>query len=279
MSNETMVGELTAEEITDISACPPNEAEQKMLNTISGMDTLIQAPEALALYRLCQKLPDNSKILEIGSYQGASTVAMGHAIKGKPIQIYCIDMWADYLNQEDFADFERSRISDDRKIIGNFMENTSFLGDQIKMMRGSSKDFGKMIAGQNFDLIFIDGGHDYESIYADIVMCMAALKPGGLLTGHDYHTMGHGVRQAVNELIGIAPSINVKNIIKETYIWFARVEHPGYELALLEISRIHTAGDVSGALKLAMATMQIYKTEELLNMTNLLKNSLGLTLE
>lgn len=275
MSNkESKVSELTVEDITDISARLPNESEQNMLNVLAGMDTLIQIPEALALYRLCQKLPDNSKILEIGSYQGSSTVAMGHAIKGKSIQIYCIDLWADYLNQDDFVDFERSRISDEKKIIGNFIDNTSFLGDQIKMMRGDSKDFGEMIAGQNFDLIFIDGCHDYESIRADIVMCMAALKPGGLLTGHDFHSMGHGVRQAVNELIGIAPSINVKNVIKETYIWFARIENPGYELALLEISRIHNAGDVTGALNLAMATMQIYKTEELLNITNILKNAL-----
>ena len=188
--------------------------------------------------------------------------------------MYCIDPWANYTSQEDFHCVEQSRIADDRKIIDSFMRNTAFLGDSIKMMRGFSTDFSGMIAGQNFDLIFIDGAHDYDSVKCDILMCLAALKPGGLLTGHDFHSMGHGVRQAVNELISLAPSITVKGVIDNTYIWFARVEQPAYELALHEVTELYRSGDVSGALHKAYAAWTCFKTEEVFTLISTLKSQL-----
>lgn len=217
---------LSSHELTDICFIPPNEIEQRVLDSIASMDCLTIAKDVLALYRLTSLLPDGTKILEIGSFKGASAAAMGHAIKGKNISLFCIDMWDSYLEQRDFALFEPHRIDGDKKVIAEFMENTAFMGPQIKMMRGKSADFASMLAGENFDFIFIDGAHDYVSVRADIFICMAALKPGGLLTGHDYHSMGHGVRQAVNELIREVPSIIVKGVIEGSYIWFANVEHP-----------------------------------------------------
>lgn len=265
---------LSCQEFIKLCAAAPTPDEQKMLDAIRSIDSLTNPQECLALYRLCSLLPEGSKILEIGSFNGASAVAMGYAIQGKNISIYCIDPWANYLKQEDLVLLERSRIADDNKIINSFMRNTSFLGNQIKMMRGLSSDFASMVAGQNFDLIFIDGAHDYDSVKNDILMCLAALKPEGLLAGHDYHSMGHGVRQAVNEMIGQVHSITIKGTIDETYIWFAGIDHPDYLLELNRISACYASGDVAAALILAKDALIRYKTEELVELTSLYKTTL-----
>lgn len=267
---------LTKEQIINICSAPASDAERVMLDAVRSIDSLTNQNESLALYRLCGMLPPGVRILEIGSFNGASAVAMGHAIQGKGTSIYCIDPWSNYVGQDDFASIERSRIADDRHIIDSFMRNTAFLGEQIKMMRGFSTDFAGMIAGQDFDLIFIDGAHDYDSVRGDILMCMAALKPGGLLLGHDYHSMGHGVRQAVNELIGCVPSLSVKGTIDDTFIWFARVEDPGYEITVTEVNDVYAAGDISRSLELALAALQRYKTSELYELAGVLKHKLAL---
>ena len=39
-----------------------------------------------------------------------------------------------------------------------------------------------------FDYIFIDAGHDYASVYRDLVEWWPKLKKGGIFAGHDYVT-------------------------------------------------------------------------------------------
>lgn len=273
--SEKITGEISAQGIIDICASNVNPDEQKMLDAVQAIDSLTNSHESLALYRLCSLLPEGARVLEIGSFNGASAVAMGYALKERNSSIYCIDPWSNYLGQDDFSCTAPERINDDKKIIDSFMKNTDFLGSHIKMMRGLSADFAGMIAGQNFDLIFIDGAHDYNSVRFDILACMAALKPGGLLTGHDFHSLGHGVRKAVNELLSIVPSITIKGVIKETYIWFAKVEQPAYEIELTAIADLYSTGDVPGALNKAFSALKIYKTDELLMLIANLKSKLA----
>lgn len=270
-----ITNEISAQGIMDICSSNINPDEQKMLDAVQAIDSLTNSHESLALYRLCTLLPEGARVLEIGSFNGASAAAMGYALKGKKASIYCIDPWSNYMEQDDFSCTEPERINDDKKIMDSFIKNTAFLGSQVKMMRGLSADFAGMIVGQNFDLIFIDGAHDYDSVRFDILACMAALKPGGLLTGHDYHSLGHGVRKTVNELISIVPSITIKGVIKETYIWFAKVEQPAYEIALTAIADLYSAGDVPGALNQAFSAVKVFKTEELLMLIADLKSKMA----
>lgn len=54
-----------------------------------------------------------------------------------------------------------------------------------------------------FDLIYIDGDHLYDSVVRDIRSSLKIIKPGGLITGHDYYTTTNsGVPKAVSDMLG-----------------------------------------------------------------------------
>lgn len=269
---------LTVPDIIGLAAAPPSEGEFEMLAAVQSIDSLTNRSESLALHRLCSLLPEKARVLEIGSFNGASAVAMGFALQRIDGCIYCIDPWFDYAGQEDFSDLEAERIAD-RKIIASFLGHTGFLGSRVKMMRGTLADFAGMVSGQNFDLIFIDGAHDYDSVRHDILVSLAALKPGGILCGHDYHSMGHGVRRAVDELVGYIHSIKVKGTIDDTFIWVAVIDDPEYLLGLHRISECAAAGDFSKALEMAKETLIRHKTPELVEMVSQYKTQLFMAMQ
>jgi predicted O-methyltransferase YrrM len=64
---------------------------------------------------------------------------------------------------------------------------------------------------EKFDLIFIDGNHDYPEVLHDIRNCMLLAKK--YLVIHDYG-LEHGVTQAVNEIFGKKIEIIKDNLIK-----------------------------------------------------------------
>lgn len=255
---------LSDQEITSITSNEPNPEERSMLDSLNGIEGLMLEKEALALYRSCKRLPNKAKILEIGSFQGGSTLAIGHAIAGTDIELYCLDPWSNYLNQEDFATFERSKVSDDFRIINNFIRNTAFIGENLRMLRGKSSAFAGLLEGKGFDFIFIDGAHDYDSVRFDIKVAFSAIRPGGFVCGHDYHSDGHGVIRAVNELIAHVPSIEKKGKFNDTHIWFGVIEEPHYEYILTGISDLMNAGFLTEALEKAYDAYAEFKKAEIL---------------
>ena len=58
---------------------------------------------------------------------------------------------------------------------------------------------------KQFDFIYIDGAHDYDSVKQDIELALPLLKPRGILAGHDYLPQHPGVvAKAVHEVLGTA---------------------------------------------------------------------------
>jgi predicted O-methyltransferase YrrM len=49
------------------------------------------------------------------------------------------------------------------------------------------------------DMVYIDGGHDYPHVVADLRLARAIVRPGGVIAWHDYHRGEPGVRQAIDE--------------------------------------------------------------------------------
>ena len=90
-----------------------------------------------------------------------------------------------------------------------------------------------------FDFIYIDAGHDYASVSADLQAWWPKLKPGGLFAGHDYldgktkkkprtdatleevKTFTYGVRTAVNEFAAsVKHSVSLTSNRREGRSWY-----------------------------------------------------------
>lgn len=47
------------------------------------------------------------------------------------------------------------------------------------------------------DFVYVDGSHEYENVIKDLYYFWSILRPGGILSGHDWHSKG--VNKAVQE--------------------------------------------------------------------------------
>lgn len=66
----------------------------------------------------------------------------------------------------------------------------------VDVLRSTSREaFGLL---EPSDLIFLDGSHDYEDVKWECENYSTLVKPGGVLSGHDYNIF-EGVNKAVDE--------------------------------------------------------------------------------
>lgn len=130
-------------------------------------------------------------VLEIGSWAGMSAVAMAKA----GAAVHCIDTWEGNKNDSGTAQYDGSRGTP----LAVFAKNTAGLPITAKVARSpeAAKDCGE------YDIIYIDAEHDYDSVMADI----AAWKPKAkhILAGHDYHCFP-SVQKAVKDS-GLVPTV------------------------------------------------------------------------
>lgn len=70
-------------------------------------------------------------------------------------------------------------------------------GARSIMMKTTSVQAAPTITDNTLDFVFIDAQHTYEAVKEDIETWFPKVRPGGLITGHDYRW--DGVNRAVNE--------------------------------------------------------------------------------
>ena len=68
------------------------------------------------------------------------------------------------------------------------------------------KDFSYNISNQfqdnQYEFVYIDADHTYESVKKDLELYLPKVKNGGIIGGHDYTDNWVEVRQAVDEVFG-----------------------------------------------------------------------------
>jgi hypothetical protein len=131
------------------------------------------------------QMPHSGKFLEIGVYKG-SIIALSQMISvelGMDIQTYGItplaavgDKYSTYSNDDyDYA------VSYVYHKLGVPLDNTNIIQglSTDESVKNSARINGP------YDVVYIDGGHDYDTVVNDILLCNDILKPGGLLVMDD----------------------------------------------------------------------------------------------
>ena len=176
------------------------------------------------------------KILEIGSWAGASAVTWASAIQKHNNglgQVFCVDSWqsikTNLTNQEGW-DLHMDNLLKNDFIYQMFIHNIQYSGCSsiVTALRGNSKDIVPNFGHNSFDIIYIDAGHDYESVKNDIKNSKPNLIISGILCGDDFELEFSKVDK--EELLYHLNSGKDYCLDRKTGLYY----HPGVTMALSE---------------------------------------------
>ena len=135
------------------------------------------------------RLAKGKRVLEIGSYCGLSTVCLARSAR----EVVACDY---------FDGRGTDRLTDTFPMFQECLKRHGVAG-KVEVCSPDAE-----FPEPEYDLVFIDGAHDYESVRRDIIRASRVLAPTGLLVFHDYREYpqqdgrwDEGVNRAVRELI------------------------------------------------------------------------------
>ena len=170
-----------------------------------GMDT--PAQDLLALYSLSLSMRMEATkrfrhpvFLEVGSWVGRTALVLDDCLPSGRGHVYCVDT------------FQGSGMADKTgllawkhgpaKVFETFCKNVGpRLFKSIIPCKGTSLEWAAIWpAHLLLDLVFIDAGHTYEQVKADIAAWSPHVRKSGIMAFHDYgFELFPGVKKAVDE--------------------------------------------------------------------------------
>jgi len=141
--------------------------------------------------QIAEQLPMRKKFLEIGSYEGRSTVWTVENMMEDGGEIVCIDTWKggeEHISQgrdmgEAEANFDHNMLMclekfPKRNIFKLKMPSYEALGNFAMRVQDKTQ--------RQYDFIYIDGSHQASDVLTDACMSWPLLKPGGVMVFDDY---------------------------------------------------------------------------------------------
>lgn len=155
--------------------------------------------------KIVNKYDNNSHFVEVGVWKGQSSCFMAVEIinSGKNIKFDCVDTW-EYV--ETSSEIKEEQFEN---LYNIFLKNINPVKNNINIVKSLSWDGAKYYEDGTLDFVFIDAGHDYNSVTKDLTAWFPKIKNGGTIAGHDYH-YDVGVYKAVNEFFN--GNSNIKQI-------------------------------------------------------------------
>lgn len=144
---------------------------------------------------LIKQAPENSTIIEVGSWKGKSASFIGvEAINAdKGIELVCIDTFEGSDEEEHHKDADVIAGT----LFERFTENTEPVSDILTVYQESSPFAATFFHDETAHIVYLDAAHTYEAVKEDIKAWWPKVAPGGWLIGDDW--MWDGVRKAVEE--------------------------------------------------------------------------------
>lgn len=170
-----------------------------LLNTLNEIDGWLEPVEAdllvNAAIRACAMPGATGELVEVGSYHGKSTVALGSMLRSffPDKKVYAIDPHRGEL-------WPKGQGPEGSPSLGMFRYNISRLGLEAYVEPIVAHSY-EVKWDQPIAFLFVDGLHDYENVSRDFRHFEPYLEKKALVAFHDYIDAFPGVQQFVNELL------------------------------------------------------------------------------
>lgn len=139
--------------------------------------------------RALAEVAAGKRVLEIGSYLGRSTICLAQTAT----HVTSIDPHDGRGTSTPQLTFEGLRAN-----LGRYQ-----VLDKCTCKVGTSEEVAYQLLALAYDLVFIDGGHDWQDVQKDVNLAIRLLVPGGLIAFHDYQNgTDPGVDKVAWELQG-----------------------------------------------------------------------------
>jgi len=165
------------------------ELDRHGLTAACHIPTWTTRTQLEALFRLAAELPEQARIVELGSYLGASTCFLAAGVATKGGRVIAIDLW----NNETIP-------GGPRDTFGEFQRNIAGVAHLLKIVRKHTRELSADDVEPPVQMAFIDADHSYEATKADAAFLEPHIAPNGIMAFHDT-TAFAGVGRALGELL------------------------------------------------------------------------------
>ena len=158
--------------------------------TAMGIKGFLDEEEGVRLYELAREASSMGPCLEIGGYCGKSTVYLGFGCKTHGGVLYSIDHHRGSEEQQPGQEYfdpelydELSGKIDTFRLFRKSIESCGLENTVVPVVACS--ELAARMWTTPLSLVFIDGGHSYQTAYTDYASWMQHVLPGGYLAIHD----------------------------------------------------------------------------------------------
>ena len=114
-------------------------------------------------------------------------------------KLYVIDAWE--THSEKFGDISSNQDWHDKNFEEALLRLGRFPKPRYEILRGLTTEMAEKVPDNSCGMIYLDAGHSYEDVTADLWAYIDKLVDGGICAGHDYMSEAYGVYKAVNDFV------------------------------------------------------------------------------
>jgi predicted O-methyltransferase YrrM len=163
--------------------------DSELLEKIKGF---LAYQEGMRLYEIAGEAAELGPCLEIGSYCGKSAIFLGTACREKGGTLFSIDHHRGSEEQQPGEEYFDPELYDAKcgkvdtfALFRRTLEETNLAETVVPIV--SRSDVAARSWATPLGLVFIDGGHAYETVYRDYLAWVGHIIQGGYLIIHDIY--------------------------------------------------------------------------------------------
>jgi len=155
------------------------------------------------LYLLARDVPGPGVTLEVGSYKGLATTALGKGVEaGGHAPVHTVDPHTG--DRQALEEAGRAAISSEADLLATIRRAS--LGHVVRAHTMTSHELVTYWNGEAIRILFVDGWHSYEAVRADLEDWIPHLDRGGVVLVDDYANYDE-VRSAVEDSAYLLPRV------------------------------------------------------------------------